>query len=190
MTSPISSKVALNLVKMIFLCLAYSASYAAEENAWLDNNLDDFLKSNPSVPAIAIVMVQHGKAIMSGSKGVSSNETGNAFTIDTPVRIASVTKLYVAAVIFRLIEENKVSMEDSIADLISSSHAAVLDESGYDLESIKVKHLLSHTSGLRTATMARVDSTCATISWQTHPSSCRQQIWVRCSSSWGTSTVL
>ena len=149
MTSPISSKVALNLVKMIFLCLAYSASYAAEENAWLDNNLDDFLKSNPSVPAIAIVMVQHGKAIMSGSKGVSSDETGNAFTIDTPVRIASVTKLYVAAVIFRLIEENKVTMEDSIADLISSSHAAVLDESGYDLQSIKVKHLLSHTSGLR-----------------------------------------
>ncbi len=69
---------------------------------------------------------------------------------DSKFFIASVTKMYVAAVIMQLTEENKLSLDDRIApylpdDIMRSLH--VYKGRDYSGE-LTVKHLLSNTSGL------------------------------------------
>jgi D-alanyl-D-alanine carboxypeptidase len=71
-----------------------------------------------------------------------------ALDATTPLRIASVTKTYVAATALRLWEEGKLELEAPIVRYIDPAYAALLAEDGYDAEAITVKHLLSHTSGM------------------------------------------
>jgi D-alanyl-D-alanine carboxypeptidase len=71
-----------------------------------------------------------------------------ALLATTPLRIASVTKTYVAATALRLWEEKKLELDVPIARYIDPAYAAILAEDGYDAQEITVKHLLSHTSGM------------------------------------------
>jgi D-alanyl-D-alanine carboxypeptidase len=67
---------------------------------------------------------------------------------DAPIRAASVGKVLTAATVFRLIESGRLSLDQPIADIIRPVTAALLRGDGYDLDAIRVRHLLSHTSGL------------------------------------------
>jgi D-alanyl-D-alanine carboxypeptidase len=77
---------------------------------------------------------------------------GAGTTVTTSERypIASVTKLFTAAVTFRLIEQGALALEDRLVDLLPQemTHGLhVLD--GFDhTGTITVEHLLGHTSGL------------------------------------------
>ena len=71
-------------------------------------------------------------------------------TARQPYFIASTTKLYVTAVILKLREENKLSLEDKIAKYLSPEiihNLHVYKGKDYSNE-ITIKQLLSHTSGL------------------------------------------
>ncbi|MGH8823626.1 MAG: serine hydrolase domain-containing protein [Jiangellaceae bacterium] len=67
---------------------------------------------------------------------------------DHAVRMASNTKTYVAAAILRLVEDGTLGLEDPISKHIAQDNTDALRTGGYDVESITVLHLLSHTSGL------------------------------------------
>jgi len=67
---------------------------------------------------------------------------------DQPFRIASVTKIYVAAAVLRLIEDGQLDLQDPIASRVGPETLLMLSEGGYDPGAITVRHLLSHTSGL------------------------------------------
>jgi D-alanyl-D-alanine carboxypeptidase len=63
-------------------------------------------------------------------------------------RIASVTKVYVAATAIRLIEQGKFGIYDPMSPLISDQTRKLLKDDGYDVDAITVFQLLTHTSGL------------------------------------------
>jgi D-alanyl-D-alanine carboxypeptidase len=65
-----------------------------------------------------------------------------------PVRIASNTKTYVAAAILRLVEDGRLDLDDAIAGHLPREVVELLDADGYDTETITIRHLLTHTSGL------------------------------------------
>jgi D-alanyl-D-alanine carboxypeptidase len=67
---------------------------------------------------------------------------------DTPFRVASMTKTFVAAAVLRLVEEHELSLDDPIADHLSPESLEVLRADGYDPDRITVRQLLQHTSGL------------------------------------------
>ena len=67
---------------------------------------------------------------------------------DKQFRIASVTKVYVAAAILRLAEDNNLSLDSSIVDYVSENTANTLINRGYSVDKITINHLLNHTSGL------------------------------------------
>ena len=67
---------------------------------------------------------------------------------DQPFRIASITKVFVAAAIFRLIEDGRVELYGPIGRYISEQSSGALRAGGYDPSAIRVQHLLAHTSGL------------------------------------------
>jgi D-alanyl-D-alanine carboxypeptidase len=102
-----------------------------------------------SIPGILLNVTAPNMGInWSGASGLNDWHQGVALQADQTFRIASVTKTFVAATVLRLWEEEKLSLDDYIAQYISVEHAAILEQGGYNPNKITIRHLLSHTSGL------------------------------------------
>ncbi|WP_404764814.1 serine hydrolase domain-containing protein [Proteus terrae] len=80
--------------------------------------------------------------------GFADESTQKKLTVDTPFRIASNTKTFLAAAFLRLWEQNALSLDDDITKYLSANYQQTLLELGYDLKTITLRHLLSHSSGL------------------------------------------
>ena len=68
--------------------------------------------------------------------------------VDTPIRIASVTKTFVAASVLRLVEMGRLGLDDPISRHLSPVYLDMLRADGFDVDAITVRHLLTHTSGI------------------------------------------
>jgi D-alanyl-D-alanine carboxypeptidase len=96
------------------------------------------------------VMKGDGSFSWSGAVGVARQDGQVPMTKDTPIHIASITKLYTATVIMRLYEKGALSLDDPMSkylpeELIQGIH--VFKGKDYSQE-ITIKQLLSHTSGI------------------------------------------
>ena len=69
-------------------------------------------------------------------------------TADTPMRIASNTKTFVAATALRLWERKRLDLDAPIARLLKPETDALLRQDGYRTDRITVRQLLSHSGGL------------------------------------------
>jgi len=85
-----------------------------------------------------------------GGAAVGTLELGGAepLRVDTPVRIASVTKTFVAAAVLRLVELDRLTLDDAISEHLSPDLLDMLRGDGYDVDAITVRHLLNHRSGI------------------------------------------
>lgn len=72
--------------------------------------------------------------------GMADREAGRPFALDTPFRLASVSKMFTAAAILRLQDEGVLSVDDPVCRWIRPCPKA--------WETIRVGHLLSHQSGI------------------------------------------
>jgi D-alanyl-D-alanine carboxypeptidase len=104
---------------------------------------------DPNVPgAIARVWAPRIGLDWSGAAGSGALQGGGGLSADQPFRIASTTKIYVAAAVLRLMETGKVDLQQPIVALVRGETASALKGGGYDVERITVAQLLNHTSGL------------------------------------------
>ena len=111
--------------------------------------IDSIYQSNPKAIGIMVHIESPQKGISwSGSVGYSDAENKIKLTPDQPALIASSIKTYISATILRLQEQNKLSIEDAIKDHLTNRTIKLFESDGYDLDRIKIKHLLSHTSGI------------------------------------------
>ncbi len=78
-------------------------------------------------------------------QGLSNRTTGRALMPDDPVRIASISKLFVSLGVMRLAEQGLLQLDGDISDYLGWS----LRHPGYPNVPITLRHLLSHQSGLR-----------------------------------------
>src|SRR5215469_15389616 len=67
----------------------------------------------------------------SGASGTVARDSTGALQPDQPFRVASTTKVFVAAGIFRLIESGLLRLYDPISDHISPETARTLQSGGY-----------------------------------------------------------
>jgi len=86
----------------------------------------------------------------SGAAGIAHEGDNRAMTGDTPIFVASVTKLYTATIVMLLAEQGALALDDPMAkylpkDLIRGIH--VLDGKDYSGE-VTIRELLSHRSGI------------------------------------------
>jgi D-alanyl-D-alanine carboxypeptidase len=114
----------------------------------LQAQVDSVHAQNPDMPALAVVIVHNGKALDSGAVGLADPDEDLPFTVDTPVRIASVTKTYVAATVLVLLDHASIPVDAPIAGLLPEEFKQPLIAAGYDLDRIRVDHLLTHTAGM------------------------------------------
>lgn len=93
---------------------------------------------------VASVLFPDGRQ-WTGTSGVADLATGRALAPDTPFAVASVSKTFLAAEILLLVDEDRLSLDESAARLLPTTlvGGAALDSA------ITVRMLLDHTSGLR-----------------------------------------
>jgi D-alanyl-D-alanine carboxypeptidase len=127
-----------------------------------DSLLEDLFKNNKLMASVAIA--KSGKIIYEKATGYSQIKVDGkkASTIDTKYRIGSITKMFTAAMIFQLVEEKKLTLDDKLANYFPD-----LPNS----DSISIGNLLNHRSGLFNITD---DSTYS--KWDTSPQSEREML--------------
>ena len=113
--------------------------------------VSDLVEKDKSVRnCVLSVMKGDGSFSWSGAAGIASQDGQVPMSKDTPIYIASITKLYTATAIMRLYEKGVLSLDDPMSrylpeELIQGIH--VYKGKDYSHE-ITIKELLSHTSGI------------------------------------------
>ncbi|MEV6073438.1 serine hydrolase domain-containing protein [Nocardia sp. NPDC052001] len=92
----------------------------------------------------AIGLIRRGDQVRRVGVGVGDLVAGTAADPGAPVRIGSITKMFVATVLLQLIGEGKVGLDDTVERWLPG----VVRGNGHAGERIRVRHLLENTSGL------------------------------------------
>lgn len=115
----------------------------------LQTAIDSIYSVHPTAVGIMVhVEVPESDLSWSGASGYSNQEPLTLLEADQPALIASSIKTYVSATILRLVEEGQLDLDQSIGPVLSETTRILFEEDGYDFTAIRIKHLLSHTSGI------------------------------------------
>lgn len=85
-----------------------------------------------------ILIAQNGKIIYEGYSGYSDMEKGTALTAETPLHIASISKVLTGLAILKLVENKKLKLNDKVDEYLN----------GFPYEDVTIEDLLTHRSGL------------------------------------------
>lgn len=117
--------------------------------AALQTLIDGKVAAAPSIPGLLVHIAAPAAGIdWAGAAGVADRESGDPLAPGSTFRIASNTKTFTAAATLRLVEEGAITLDQPIADLLAAESVALLGDGGYDPAAIRVRDLLTHTSGL------------------------------------------
>lgn len=95
------------------------------------------------VPGI-LAQVRDGDGHWFGTAGVADTRTRRARGIEDRFRIGSITKTFTATVILQLVTEGQLALEDTVERWLPG----VVTGNGHDGDTITVRQLLNHTSGV------------------------------------------
>jgi D-alanyl-D-alanine carboxypeptidase len=96
------------------------------------------------LPGASIAVVKDGQVVVAKGYGLSNVEASTKATENTVYQLASVTKQFTAAATLMLVEDGKLSLDAKVAELVPGLPAA--------WSPVTVRHLLSHTSGIKSYT--------------------------------------
>jgi CubicO group peptidase (beta-lactamase class C family) len=99
----------------------------------------DAIEHGP-IAGLSIAVSDRGTAVLAKGYGLADVESGAPATADTSYPIASVSKNFTAALILRLVEQDRVSLDDPLSRFFPGARAAI--------GVLTLRHLLDHTSGL------------------------------------------
>jgi peptidoglycan/LPS O-acetylase OafA/YrhL/CubicO group peptidase (beta-lactamase class C family) len=111
----------------------------AELTAGLQALLDDTVAGGV-VPGAVLSVSVPGQAVWSGASGLADQRTDRLMAPGTPVRIASVSKMFTAVVVLQLVEEGRLALDKPVATWLPDTVPGGTR--------VTVRHLLQHTSGI------------------------------------------
>lgn len=100
--------------------------------------------TDTEVPGFAVSLVKDNSIVFQDAFGYADLAAQKAYTNQTTQHIASVSKTFVGAAVVKAIEQGLFTLESNINDLLP---VEIVNPKQPNAE-IKVKHLVSHTSGL------------------------------------------
>jgi len=129
----------------LFLCAATSLAQAplAPLDAKQLASIDDFVNhemARQRIPGLALGIYSRGRILLAKGYGLANVELNVPVTPETIMQSGSVGKQFVSAAVMMLVEEGKISLDDSITKY--------LPDAPDTWKPILIKNLLSHTSGL------------------------------------------
>ncbi|MEO7965027.1 MAG: serine hydrolase domain-containing protein [Gemmatimonadaceae bacterium] len=128
-----------NSLALSLLALLTFAPEARGQGDAVDTYVRAFIKKR-SIPSAAIAVVQRGRVVKLAGYGESNLELHTAATGHSIFEIGSITKQFTATAILMLMEEGKLTLDDSLS--------RYLPEIPESWRAIRLRHLLTHTSGL------------------------------------------
>lgn len=118
--------------------LAQPADWRAKADAYLQTAFP------ADGPGGAVIIMDDGKIVYAGGRGLADIEAKTPITPDTVFRLGSITKQFSAAVMMQLVDEGKVSLDDPLSKFLP-------DYPG-DAANATVRQLLNHTVGVQSYT--------------------------------------
>jgi CubicO group peptidase (beta-lactamase class C family) len=120
------------------------AAFAVGVRPTAADPVDDFVRSfleRHRIPSAAISVVHQGRVVKQGGYGIANLELGVPATEESVYEIGSVTKQFTAEAVLMLVEEGRLGLEDRIETHLKNLPRA--------WSAITIRHLLTHTSGLK-----------------------------------------
>ena len=100
--------------------------------------------SKSNIPGFAICIVKHGETVYENAFGKADIDADIPYTNQTIQPIGSISKTFIAAAIVKAIEQGFFTMETEINDLLPFT----IINPKHPISKIRIKHLVTHTSGL------------------------------------------
>ena len=112
----------------------------------LQVDLNALQDQRSDVPGFAVALIKNGEIELAATG--ATDPDGTPMSPSTPVRIASITKTFVAGSVLRLWEDGRIDLDASIDGFLEPEIDSLLHGDGYNTENITVRHLLMHASGM------------------------------------------
>ena len=118
-------------------------SYANHpKNIEYQKALDDY-RNNTNAPGSIMLVYKPTEDRWIGNSGKSNLEYNKSILTISQFRTGSVTKMFTAVVILKLVEQGRLSLEDKLSDLRPSVNGKIPQA-----DKITIRHLLAHLSGI------------------------------------------
>ncbi|MBN1223962.1 MAG: beta-lactamase family protein, partial [Candidatus Aminicenantes bacterium] len=108
------------------------------------DSVDDFVKASmqqQKIPGLALAVMREGRIIKAQGYGLANVELNVPVTPETIFQSGSVGKQFTATAVMMLVVEGKVGLEDKITQYFHDAPET--------WNAITVRHLLTHTSGIK-----------------------------------------
>ena len=131
----------------LLLSILTSQGQTTNENnlrASLDKETPAAMQKN-NVPGLAIAIIENGKVILKKGYGFSNVATQKRVTTKDGFNIGSISKMFTAWGIMKLVETGKVSLDAPISTYLKSWK---LPTSSFDTSKITIRNVLNHAAGL------------------------------------------
>jgi CubicO group peptidase (beta-lactamase class C family) len=101
------------------------------------------------IPGVALAVLREGRLFKAKGYGQANVELGVPVHVDTIFQSGSIGKQFTAAAVMLLVEEGKIGLDDPVGKFLESAPEA--------WKAITVRHLLTHTSGIKTYSPSDLD---------------------------------
>ena len=115
---------------------------------YIDQEIGDLMQKG-KIPGLSLTIIKDKEILYSKGYGNRDLAKNLPVTPDTLFGIGSCTKVFTCLAIMQLAEQGKLSIDDPVSTYIPL-------EIGIDDKPIKIRHLMSHSSGLPNLGMAKV----------------------------------
>ena len=129
---------------LVSACIVFSEPPTDAAIAAAADRLAAEALSKTGAAGLSVAVARNGKVILSKGYGLAEVEHDVKADRDSMFRMGSITKQFTAAAIMRLVEQGKVGLDEPIA-----KH---LPEYNMQGRVITIRHLLTHTSGIKSYT--------------------------------------
>ncbi len=99
------------------------------------------IMKDQKITGMSLAVIKNGKPIVNKGYGLANVEHNIPITAETVIRLGSVSKQFFTTAILKLMEEGKLNIDDSVHKFFPDAPET--------WRPIQVKHLMSHTSGLK-----------------------------------------
>lgn len=136
-----------NVILVLLAMIFFVNSASAKNFSEIDANYSKLIteKNFEQVPGFGVIAFKDGKKVYSGFFGKRNLEKNLPVTKNTRFRIASVSKMFTVFGIMKLVEQNKINLDEDVSNYLGFK----IRNPNFPDEKITVRMLASHTSTIR-----------------------------------------
>lgn len=114
-----------------------SKAYVNDKKAAVERFCDKYFRNENN--SVSLLVAKNGEVIYERYQGWADKMEGTKINADTPLHIASVSKVFTATAIMLLVDKGKIELDQKVSSILPE----------FPFTDISIRNLLSHRSGLR-----------------------------------------